>query len=206
MSAQERAREQFPSVLLALLGIIQALALELLWERGIGGLERWRAIDAAASGALQVAAVFLGVIDLWLAYVTLVLRFRWLPRFRDLVLPFAFGALEFLVIALMAPDLLAWWFIGMAAIFACAGSMTFATFQVAARQGERPAGASAREQLLSFLPSAVITALFVLCALLAWRVGPASYAATGALGIANLGLFAQMLVLRRYWYADMAAP
>ena len=77
----ERARSQFPSVLLGVLGIIQALAMELLWEQGVGGVANWRAIDAEPSGWLQVSAIFMGIVLIWIQYAILVLRFSWVPRF-----------------------------------------------------------------------------------------------------------------------------
>jgi len=70
-----RVRELFPEVLLAVLGIIQALALELVWEEGVGGLDRWRAVGAGLAGVLQISAILLGVMVVWLMYATMVMRF-----------------------------------------------------------------------------------------------------------------------------------
>ena len=100
---RERAREQFPSVLLGVLGIIQALALELLWGKGVGGIGRWQALDAELAGWLQVGSVFLGIVVVWVMYATLVLRHSWVPRFVDLFFPFVLGIFEFLLVEMMAP-------------------------------------------------------------------------------------------------------
>jgi len=199
---KQRAREQFPQVLLAVLGIIQALALELLWERGVAGLPRWEAVGAPTSGLLQVLAVFLGVVVIWVIFATMVLRFRWLPRFRDLVSPFVLGALEFLLIEWMAPADLARWFALLAFIFVAAAATTFLTFHAALAEDEL-GGRPLRHQVASYVPSGVVIVGLLLCtAAVAWR-GPASATSFVALLLANLGLATQLLVVRLYWYRDL---
>jgi hypothetical protein len=200
--ARQRAREQFPSVLLGVLGIIQALALELLWDEGVGGLDRWRALDAALAGWLQVVAVFLGVIVLWLMYATLVLRFAWVPRFADLVFPFVLGALEFLLVEWTAPEHIAAFFLGLATIFVLGGAMTFSTFRIMIDAGDLP-GLPLRAQIAGYAPTAVVAGALVTCALVAGSAGPASPATVACLGVANLGLVAQIQMFRRYWWADV---
>jgi hypothetical protein len=193
----------FPQVLLAVLGIIQALAFELVWEQGVGGLGRWREAGAYAAGVLQVAAILLGVIVVWAMYASMVLRFTWAPRFRDLLIPFVLGIAEFVVIGLMAPERLAVWFLGMAAIFALAMATTFETFRAAILR-EDADGPPLREQLASYLPGSTALLGLLVCALLARLYGPTSAISLVALGGANLGLLAQLAVFRSFWQQDLA--
>jgi hypothetical protein len=199
---RERAREQFPAILLSVLGVIQALALELLWERGVGGLSAWRQIDAGAAGLLQVVAVFQGVVLIWVVYASLVLRFSWVPSMRDVVFPFVIGALEFVTVECMRPDRLGAWFGVMAVIFVSVSLVTFLSFGAAIREGgHRPL----RGGMGSYLPTAGITLGLGACALLARWIPPDGSGALAVLALANLGLLTQLLVVRYYWHAELAA-
>jgi hypothetical protein len=202
-SHRERAREQFPSVLLGVLGIIQALALELLWQEGIAGLDRWRALEAGLAGQLQVLSVFLGVIVTWLMYATLVLRFAWVPRFADLVFPFVLGALEFLLVEWTAPERIAAFFLGLALIFGLSASMTFWTFRAMIAAGD-VADRPFRVQIAGYYPAAIAVAALAVCAWWAGAAGPASRVTTACLVAANLVLLAQIAMFRHYWRMDVA--
>ncbi len=202
-SRRERAREQFPQVLLAVLGIIQALALELLWERGIAGLDRWEAIGAAMAGALQALAVFLGIVLLWLLFATMILRFQWVPRFGDLLSPFVLGGLEFMLIEWMAPEHLARWFFLLAVIFVVASFTTYATFRAAMTEEE--SDWTHAEHLLSYVPSVAIVVVLLGCAAAVRHSGPQA-AGTATLLVANAGLLVQLLAVRVYWLRDVGEP
>jgi hypothetical protein len=198
---QQRAIELFPSVLLSVLGVIQALAFELLWEEGLPGLARWRAIGATATGVLQITAVFLGAIVMWALYASLVLRLRWIPAIRDLVVPFVLGALQFALVELMAPETLPWWFTVLALIFALAMATNYGAYAAAARLD--PTVVEAGQDLRSYAPSLAIVAGLAACGgLVAWT-GPESPVAAAALLAANAGLVLQLFVLRRYWHRDL---
>jgi hypothetical protein len=199
---QQRAVELFPSVLLSVLGVIQALAFELLWEEGLPGVARWRDVGATATGVLQAVAVFQGGIVMWALYASLVLRLRWLPSVRDLVVPFVLGALQFALVELMAPEQLPWWFAVLALIFALAMATNYAAYVAAGRLD--PAILRGQSQVLSsYAPSLVTVVGLVACAgLVAWT-GPTSPAAAAAVLAANAGLLVQLVVLRRYWNRDL---
>lgn len=114
---RDRAKEHFPSVLLTLLSMVQALALELLWARlhdNAYPLElSWPAIIAW----MQVAATVLGLIVIWVVYASNVMRFRWVPSTSDSLYPFFIGFMQFLLIDNMGSDRTGWWLICMAVIF-----------------------------------------------------------------------------------------
>ncbi len=194
----ERARQQFPSVLLGVLGIIQALALELVWEQGVGGMDRWRAADGVLAGWLEILAVFQGVVVVWVMYALVVLRHRWVPRFADLVFPFVLGALEFVLISQMRPDRLLAWFLLMAVIFPIAAGMSVSMLRTI--RAERGDDGEAEPGLVTTAGPSLVAglAIAVVGALAAWR-GPASPVTVLSLCVANAGLAAQMLVFRRSW-------
>ena len=93
---RERAKARWPMVLLTLVSIIQALALETLWSELVerptpaGGL-------AGAIAGLQSLAVLLVIVLVWVFFAQLVMRFVWVPGLRDTLAPFLIGLLEFVL-------------------------------------------------------------------------------------------------------------
>jgi hypothetical protein len=113
-----RAKEQLPQVLLTLMSIIQALALEFLWDdvRVAERALRWDAV----STWLQIVADMLGIVQVWLLYTTATMRVRWTPSMRDLVIPFLIGILEFILIDLTGPTNRGLWFLTLASVYVVA--------------------------------------------------------------------------------------
>ena len=101
---RERAKEHFPTVLLTLLSIMQALALELLWsylhETGYLFEISWTMVISW----LQILATFLGLVLIWVVYANNVMRFRWVPVTSDSVYPFILGLIEFMLVESLDPD------------------------------------------------------------------------------------------------------
>ena len=122
-SIRARAKDLFPSVLMTLLSIIQALALEFLWARIHDADLLWRADIAALSGWLQIITAMVGILQVWLFYVSVVMRFRWIPHARDLLLPFGIGVLEFIFVDLTATPYLGGWLISLAAVYALSAAV-----------------------------------------------------------------------------------
>lgn len=108
-SIRMRAREQFPSVLLTLLSIIQAIALESLWDHARHRPELYSVSWDALLGWLQIAVTLNVIVLIWMVYVGLVMRFRWTPAMTDSVMPFLVGLIQFMMIDLMGPDKLGKW-------------------------------------------------------------------------------------------------
>ena len=115
---RERVKHHMPAVLLTLLSIVQALALELIWSRGteIASLDQpgW----IAALLWAQMAANLVGIVVIWVVYVSTVMRFSWLPTIGDSIYPFIIGIGEFLLVETARPGALGFWFLQMAAVFA----------------------------------------------------------------------------------------
>jgi len=108
-SIRMRARENFPSVLLTLLSIIQAIALESLWDHARHRPELYSASWDALLGWLQIAVTLNVIVLIWMVYVGLVMRFRWTPAMTDSIMPFLVGLIQFMMIDLMGPDNLGKW-------------------------------------------------------------------------------------------------
>ena len=157
-----RAREQLPTVLLTLLGIIQALALDLLWTRVGEAAYLYEQNMMALVGWIQVAAIFLGIILIWVIYANDVLRFRWVPQTSDSVVPFFVGILQFVLIELSGPETLGLWFLFMALIFILMTWVGYATNKRARQDRENDAffknvaPADMTQHLVSLLPIALL--------------------------------------------------
>ncbi len=112
---RERAKEHFPTVLLTLVSIVQALALELWWSHLIQ-VDVWSGWTGLIT-ALQIFATLLGIVLVWVIYSSNVMRFRWVPGTMDSVFPFLIGLIEFMLVETLGPERLGFWFVLMAVIF-----------------------------------------------------------------------------------------
>lgn len=133
---RSRAKEHLPHVLLTLLSIIQALALELWWTH----LETADYLFAPGWPTLiwwlEVVAMFLGILVIWLVYAANVMRFRWVPSVGDSVHPFVVGLLQFLMIELLGPGGVGWWLLLLAGIFGIMNWVAHSTMRRARLDGE----------------------------------------------------------------------
>lgn len=114
---RERAKQQMPMVLLTLLSIIQALALELLWSHIKATPELLILNWAAFLSWLQIGVTLMGIILIWLLYSSVTMRFTWTPTPGDSVIPFGVGLLEFTLIATLGLENLPIWFVLLALLF-----------------------------------------------------------------------------------------
>jgi len=116
----ERARRLVPTIILTVLSMIQAIALELYWGSIRDSDFLWAGGWEAVIGWLQFATMFFGILLIWLLYVSFVLRFTWLPSLEDTLTPFLIGLLEFAMIDMTHPDSVGPWLILLAMIFVVA--------------------------------------------------------------------------------------
>ena len=114
---RERAKEHFPTVLLTLLSIVQALALELLWAHLHEADYLFQPTWIAVLSWVQVIATLLGIVLIWVVYASNVMRFRWVPATSDSVYPFVIGLLEFLLIDTLGADEIGLWLVFLGLIF-----------------------------------------------------------------------------------------
>lgn len=197
----ERAKEMLPAIILTILSIIQALALELFWNRLVESEYLWQAESAAVIGWLQALAMLLGIVLIWLVHVSFVLRFRWLPSLEDMVVPFLIGLLEFGMVDLMHPDLLGGWMILLSAVFAVSVAASHRMMQRARGEPENAYFFDhvGPPSLLDYRQSiATVLALMMFGILLLFFPDAVSLAFT-ALTFALAALCYQMLQAKRYW-------
>ncbi len=114
---RDRAKENFPTVLLTLLSIVQALALELLWSHVHGSDHLYEQSWSAVLSWIQIFATFLGLVLIWVVYASNAMRFRWVPATSDSVYPFLVGLIEFMLVETLGPDQIGLWLMCMALIF-----------------------------------------------------------------------------------------
>ncbi len=163
-SIRNRAVEQFPTVLITLLSIVQALALEFLWDHVHHRPDLFELSLASTLGWVQIAASLIGLILIWLSYASMVMRFRWVPSTIDSVLPFFIGLVQFLMIDLMGPDRIGQWLLVLAVVFTTMIVGSHHVYRRARKEVsnkeffDRYAPASTRD----FLPHAAIIAFLVL--------------------------------------------
>jgi hypothetical protein len=113
-----RAKVNFPTVLLTLLSIVQALAVELMWTYLSTQTDLYSWSFIAVLGWLQLGANLMGILLLWLIYSDLVLRFSWVPRTIDAIFPFLVGILEFAQISTLGSEQIGLWFMLLSILFA----------------------------------------------------------------------------------------
>jgi len=200
-----RARELLPQVLLGLQSIVQALALELLWDRGSsaphlfpGSASDAAARAAAVAGWLQVASIGIGIVLMWLLYVGLVLRFTWVPRTRDSIFPFAIGALEFLAIELLGPEYAPAWLAVMGVIFAFVSFATNDVFVHASRESGSPLAELGLARVRDFWVGIAMSALHFVLAIVIAATGDYGWLAASAFALIDVVLLLQMFGVHLY--------
>ncbi len=169
---RERVKFNVPAVVLTLLGIVQAFALELLWTFAVAedALVMFN-IEGLFLG-LQSLSIFLAILGVWLVYASAVTRFVWVPSFLELVLPFWVGLIQFLLIELMGAKDFPIWLLLTAILFATLHWIGQTTMLKARRDPEnasffdRTSPATGRD----FLSVYVITFGMLLAGGLAWAL------------------------------------
>ena len=192
-----RAKEHFPSVLLTLLSIVQALALELLWshisEAGQLLTPGWPAVMLW----LQILATFLSLVLIWVVYANNVMRFTWTPVTSDSVYPFIIGVIEFTLIESLGFGEMHYWFALTALIFALMTWITHMNMRLARHDQDNEAFFASRQPatVRDFTPQIVVISFFLAAALL-------HYLIPGHIGIAGLTLLATIIILAAQFYSS----
>jgi len=127
---RNRTKQHLPTVLLTLLSIIQALALELLWTHITESHYLFEPSWLVAMYWTQILASFLGIVLIWIVYASSAMRFRWVPRTSDSVFPFLVGILQFSLVEALGPDNFGYWLINLSLLF---GLMTLVDHSIMRR-------------------------------------------------------------------------
>ncbi len=197
---RNRAKEQLPMVLLTLLSIVQALALELLWSHVRASAYLFELTWTAMLTWIQIGTSFLGIVVIWLVYASTAMRFRWVPTTGDSVYPFIIGLLEFILIETLAPEYMGLWFVCMAMIFGLMTWISHRTMRRARLDGENDeyfaslTPATARD----FIPAFVIVFILVLAGTYLGVTGDRGMVALVAVLLAFAGLVRQLIIAARF--------
>ncbi len=188
---------------MTLMSIIQALALEFLWDlvRSADRAWTWNAVLVW----LQIVTTMLGIVQIWLFYTSVAMRFRWVPRVRDLVLPFLIGILEFTLIDLTGTASLPLWFLTLATVFAVAAWDAQSVFVTARKDPDNsdyfrdivPAAAT------DFIPLVLVVLGLLLFGIAIMLVGSTGWLALCGLSFAAGTLAYRIELARRWWNASM---
>ncbi|PCJ28016.1 MAG: hypothetical protein COA96_02315 [SAR86 cluster bacterium] len=196
-----RAQAQFPSVLLTLISIIQALALELMWGKILESDFLWEWSIQAITGWGLITVSFMGILQIWAMYSTMVMGFVWQPLLRDSIVPFIIGIQEFMLISLIGIEFSTLWLYVLASLFVTAHWVSHSSLRRARVDPENsqffdkvsPAG------LRDFLPAIITIATLVLFGLVIDITGNTSWLPVAAIVFANIILFWQIMSLRSLW-------
>lgn len=198
---RERVKFNVPAVVLTLLGIVQAFALELLWTfvAAEDALVTFN-LEGVFLG-LQSLSIFLAILGVWLVYASAVTRFVWVPSFLELVLPFWVGLIQFLLIELMGVKDFPIWLLLTAILFATLHWIGQTTMLKARRD---PENASFFDQTSpatwrDFLSVYLITFGMLLGGGLAWALGFSLTAKVGGMIAVIVVLFAQLRQMEIWW-------
>lgn len=204
-SIRNRAKKRFPTVLLTLLSIVQALALEFLWDHSRHRPELYEATIAAVMGWLQIAASLNVIILIWLAYAGMVMRFKWTPTTADSIWPFFVGLIQFLLIDLMGPDNLGRWLVVLAVLF---GLMNIVNHLAMRRARQDAANHEFFDRfkpakLIDFVPMISVVAVLTVAGVMLWNSDNSGWPAIAALFVILLGLANEVHNAARYWRVSM---
>lgn len=131
-----RAQAHFPAVLLTLISIIQALALELMWSKVLESDWLWTFDMPAFIGWGMVLAAFLGILQIWVMYSTMVMGFVWQPYLRDSIIPFIIGIQQFMLIGLIDEEFNTLWLYVLGSIFITGNWVSHSSFRRARQDRE----------------------------------------------------------------------
>jgi hypothetical protein len=165
MSAmRDRAKEQFPMVLLTLLSIVQALALELLWSHLSESDFLFHLSTITVISWIQILATFLSLVLIWVVYASIMMRFRWVPGTSDSIFPFVIGLFEFMLIESLGQDEVGLWLILMAALFGMMVWVSHVTMRRARRDNDNDLffSAFAPAVLRDFIPQLSVVGILAL--------------------------------------------
>jgi hypothetical protein len=202
---RKRAKDHFPSVLLTFLSIIQALAVELWWSSMRESDYLWNGGWDAWVGWAQCLAVLLGILEIWLVYTSLVMRFIWLPGFQDSVFPFVIGIIEFSMVELMGPEHIPAWMCLIGLIFVLMVGSNHQTFVKARREPEnadhfRTVRPATTDDFIA--PALTIASIFAM-ALMLQITGNQTWLAFGCIALCSGILAYQVEDSRRFWNKSM---
>lgn len=192
-------------VLLTLLSIVQALALEFLWDHTRHQTEIFEISVVALLGWLQFAVSLNVIILIWLMYAGMLMRFQWTPTVTDSIWPFFVGLIQFLMIETMGAGNLALWIIVLALIY---GTTDFINHRAMKRARTDPANREFFDLFLpatlrDFAPQITVVITLILAGSWIWFSGHNGWFAICTLVGSLIGLGYETHKTARYWNISM---
>ena len=192
-------------VLLTLLSIVQALALEFLWDHMRNRTELFEWSLAVVPGWLQMAATLNIIVLIWLIYAGMLMRFRWTPSLGDSVFPFLVGLIQFLMIDIMGDRYFALWITILGLAF---GVMILVNHNAMRRARKDAANIEFFSQYKSATVADFVPQIIVISVLLIFGAAIAVFSNVQWLRVLALAVAFIVLALetnnaRRYWSESM---
>lgn len=205
---RQRAQEHFPAVLLTLISIIQALALELLWGKITGTDSLWQIDMAALVDWGMVSVTLLGILQIWIMYSCMVMGFVWLPGLRDSIFPFVIGLQEFMLVSLIGTEYEGLWLLVLASIFLSANVITHLSFKRARQEPANEAFFRSRKPATwrDFNWAVSVVLMLTAFGIVSSMVDSGSLLLLAAMTLANVVLLVQIFATRRLWRAIISLP
>lgn len=202
-----RAQSQFPIVLLTLISIIQALALELLWGKVIDSEFLWTFDVRALVGWGMLSVSLMGILQIWVMYSTIVMGFTWRPSLQDSIIPFIIGIQEFMLVSIISPNFNVMWLYVLASLFLVGNWMAHVTFRRARADAENNLFFKNRSSatLKDFTWPFVIISTLVVFGMMFTALGNPNWLALTAMIFANGVLALQIFSSRNLWNAVMSS-
>jgi hypothetical protein len=200
-----RAQAQFPIVLLTLISIIQALALELMWSKITESDFLFSLEFSAIVTWGMISVTLMGILQIWVMYSTLVIGFTWRPSLRDSILPFVIGIQEFMMISLISEEFNVLWLYVLASIFIMVNWVVQITFRRARAEPENEQFFRGRSPATwkDFRGAFTIIFLLIIFGMLITAVANSDWLALIAIIFANIALAIQIWNSRRLWRTIM---
>lgn len=202
-----RAISQFPIVLLTLVSIIQALALELLWSKIMESEFLWYFDARALVGWGMLSVSLMGILQIWVMYSTIVMGFTWRPSLRDSIIPFVLGIQQFMMVSIISSTFSALWLYNLAGIFLVANWMVHITFKRARTNSNNALffKATSPATLKDFTWPFVIISTLVIFGIMYTALGGPNWVALAAMVFANGVLALQIISSRNLWNGMMSS-
>ena len=200
-----RAQAQFPTVLLTLISIIQALALELMWLKITESDYLFVLNFSAIVTWGMISVTLMGILQIWVTYSTLVIGFTWRPSLRDLALPFVIGIQEFMMISLISEEFNVLWLYVLASIFIVVNWVAQITLRRARAEpdNEQFFRGTSPATWKDFRGAFAIIFLLIAFGMLITLLQNSNWLALIAILFANLALAMQIFNSRRLWQIIM---
>ncbi len=200
-----RAQTHFPTVLLTLISIIQALALELMWAKIVESDWLWNFDMQALIGWGMIMVALLGILQVWVMYSTMVMGFIWQPYLRDSIVPFFIGIQEFMLVTLIGEEFNTLWLYVLGSIFISGNWVSHSSFRRARQDPENDDFFSKMEPatLRDFWPAMTIVTGLAIFGIAIDLTQNESWLPLSALVFANAVLIFQTFSFRRLWRSIM---